>query len=810
MAVSGTLGALLQGVSQQPAAIRNDGQVTEQINMVSDVVKGLTSRPATELVAYNTEATAGMTFRNVTIGGERFQIGCYEGGLEVIDAQGASREVTLDPNVSGYLGTSMEVYVYDDVIHLLNRDKVVAMDNDTSAAEADVVRDEGLVYCLGGEFGHTYTVNLEYKDGTVAVGTFTAPNGSGSTDAELTASSNIIAQLSSTLQAHGNFKGTTSVQVSGSVLRIYGDAGIKLTVTDGSGGELLRSQVNTVDSVEELSVFAVHGTLVRVVGADGSEDDYLLRFEIDGGTVGQGFGSDGVWREWFDPADASNFDLTTMPHAITKNGDTFTVSQGAWLGRRVGDSTTNKEPSFVGRTIRDINGFQSRLVFASGPAVVMTQTNSVTDFWKTSATVESDADPIDIQSTADTEFSLEWITPFDRDLIIFADFSQFIIRGGAALTPSNASIVQTTNFEMGDAARPASTGRTLLFPFSNGGYAGVKEFFSAAGTDASDAASITQVQDEYMSGKVTKMTASTNFSFVIVQTDAADESKTLFVHQYYYDGEEKAQAAWYKWEFPYDVVNVFFEGSRLAILMYDAALGYIQTTLDLDIPSNAQTGYHVTLDLLHTEEAIEPGAGYVLDDYVDADYAEAGTPLTAAESERTYVELSWDNAVFVQGTGCATPGRALEATKEAVDGYWRYHFSDASAPIGASVLVGQRYTSTVKPTMPFIRDKTGAAIKNSKLVVTDFHVYFEDSGYIDATLSSKYRAADRVHSNKQVLLDNDPDDPDGLGIRSGEFRVPWGERSDWSELTLSSDDVRPMTILEVEWIGQVLTRGRRL
>ena len=107
MAVSGTLGALLQGVSQQPAAIRNDGQVTEQINMVSDVVKGLTSRPATELVAYNNTATAGMTFRNVTIGGERFQIGCYAGGLEVIDSAGASRTVTLDAGVSAYLGASM-------------------------------------------------------------------------------------------------------------------------------------------------------------------------------------------------------------------------------------------------------------------------------------------------------------------------------------------------------------------------------------------------------------------------------------------------------------------------------------------------------------------------------------------------------------------------------------------------------------------------------------------------------------------------------------------------------------------------------
>jgi hypothetical protein len=112
--------------------------------------------------------------------------------------------------------------------------------------------------------------------------------------------------------------------------------------------------------------------------------------------------------------------------------------------------------------------------------------------------------------------------------------------------------------------------------------------------------------------------------------------------------------------------------------------------------------------------------------------------------------------------------------------------------------------------MPFIRDRDGAAIKNANIVVTEFNAYYEESGYINSTLESKYRAVPRSYSNQQIITLNDPDDPDNIGIRSGVFKVPWGERSDWSELTLSTDDVRPMTIIEVEWIGQVLKRGRRL
>lgn len=810
MSVSGTLGALLQGVSQQPANIRNDGQVTEQINMVSDVVRGLTSRPATELVAYNTGATADLTFRNVTMGKERFQVGFAAGVVEVIDSLGVSRTVTLAAGTGTYIGASMEVYVYNDIAYLLNREQVVAMDSSITAAEAEVVHDEGYVSVLGGEFSHTYTVTLQYTDGTSADGVYTAPDGTTAGDAALTASTYIADQLKTNLAADGAIKAGTVISVSGSTIRITGAPDLKLTTSDGSGGLLMRHQTNTIDNVEDLAKIAVDGTLVRIVGAQGSEDDYFMRFDIEDTVVGAGFGSSGVWREWYDTTEASLFDLTTMPHILTKTGASFDVAKGNWQGRRVGDSTTNPLPSFVGQKIRDLNGFQSRLVFVAGPHVVMSRTNIEVDFFKQSATIEAATDPIDVMSNAETEFSLEWIVPFDRDLIIFADYSQFIITGSISLTATNASMVQTTNFEMGaEASRPASTGRTLLFPFSNGGFAGVKEFFSSSGVDASDATSITQVQDEYMSGKVTKLTASTNFSFVVVQTDDPTEENTLFVYQYYYDGESKAQASWSRWDFPYAVKNIFFDGSQLYALMYNTAQGYIQTTLDLDIPANAFTGYPISLDIMSRFTAADSSSDYVLSDYIinPHDYVLAGVAAT----DLSFIDLPWPDAKLVQGEHCTVPGQTVSAVVSNIStNVWRYLMNTSTVPDAGHVYAGLSYTSLVKPTMPFIRDSTGAAIKNSKLVVTEFVVYYDESGHIDSTMTSKYRAVDQVHTNDKVVTANDPDDPAGKGIRSGDYSIPWGERSDWSELTISSDDIRPMTILEIEWIGQILSRGRRI
>jgi len=59
-------------------------------------------------------------------------------------------------------------------------------------------------------------------------------------------------------------------------------------------------------------------------------------------------------------------------------------------------------------------------------------------------------------------------------------------------------------------------------------------------------------------------------------------------------------------------------------------------------------------------------------------------------------------------------------------------------------------------------------------------------------------------------LDDEPLDPERLIIQNGPFYIPWGERADWSTLLLEGTDFRPVTIHEVEWIGQILrTKGRR-
>ncbi len=810
MAVSGTLGSLLQGVSQQPAHIRNDGQVTEQINMVSDVVEGLTSRPASVLDSYNLLSDSGLLWKNISIDGKTLQAGYKNGILELLDVNGIPQTITSDPDALSYMGTDMQSYVYDNIAYFINRDKITAMNPSTTASEALVVKDIGLCTILGGLFSHTYKLILEYTDGTKATGSYTAPDGTTSGDAAKTSSDYIANQLRISLAARPQIKAGTTVAVSGSVVLITGAPSLKLTASDGSGDETIRVQTNIALVLTDLAEFAPHGTLVRIVGQKGDVDDFWMRFDIDGATVGGSFGSEGVWQEWLNPFEPNALDLTTMPVVLSKTGATeYSLTLGDWQPRRVGDSTTNPIPGFVGSSFRDISGFQSRLVFISGSRVSTSRTNIPTDFFKQSASADVATDPIDLLSTSEKDVTLQWIVPFDRDLVVFGNSTQFLITGALAMTPTNASMVQTTNFDMSIGAKPVSTGRTVLFPFQSGGFAGVKEFYSANSVDANEAISITQVQDKYMKGSINNMISSTNFSFVLCQTDDPNEYKTIFVYKYYWDGEQKVQSSWSRWTFPYDVHNIFFEGSSLKILMYDDTLKYISVSVDLDLPAHPDTGYHVTLDI-RDDYIVETSDGsYVLLDYVDLDYVDLGT----ASSRTTYLDLPWStNVKLVQGAGCAVPGQIITPIDIIAlgNGNYRYAVSKSTAPDGATVIAGLVYTKSITPTMPFIRDADGKAVKQSKLVITDFNVYYENSGIISTSMYSKYRTDPKSYSNSTIPVANDPNDPLGNGIRSGELTVPWGEQSDWSELTLSSNDVRPMTLIDVEWIGQTLIRGRRL
>jgi len=227
------------------------------------------------------------------------------------------------------------------------------------------------------------------------------------------------------------------------------------------------------------------------------------------------------------------------------------------------------------------------------------------------------------------------------------------------------------------------------------------------------------------------------------------------------------------------------------MLLYDG-IDHVQVTVDLDLPDTPTLGYNLAIDEYETKT--------VTDTYTDI-HGDVYTSVT----------MPYANAVFVQSTGCRTPGQEVSNFKVTTSGPTRtYSFPAYLVPVGATVYAGKAFTSRFKPTMPFIRDGQGAVMRFVKLVVTRFLIHFDESGPMTAIKSSKHRANDTRLSNAKVALSLNPDDPTRISLSSGVFDFPFGERSNVSELTIEASGPRPITINEIEWVGQSRGGKRRV
>lgn len=777
MTVQGTLGSLLQGVSQQPSRIRVDGQVSEQVNMYSDIATGLSSRSGHELISVLSGADADLKFYDLSLKGSNYIVGCKDNTLKIWNTAGQLQTTTSSASLLGYVGTNMRFHVFDDTVYLTNRDTVVEQNDTADGYPFHTV----IVSALGGNFTRTYKLDVEFENGSTISASYTTPDGNNAGDAASSTSTHIIQQLKNQVAAASLPAGTT-VSNKAEVLLIKSTAPMKATVDDGDAGTILRSMTDTVDDQTYLPKYAPHGTLGKVVGDAAEEDDYYLRYvsDTENAVVGNHFGETGVWEEWFDTTQPSKFEFATMPHVLELGDTGFTLSQGDWEGRRVGDEDSSPMPSFVGNSVRDIGGFESRLVFVAGPNVIMSRTNKPLDFFRKSATVIVDSDPIDMKSTKEGSVTLDWIVPFDKDLILLSDpgDSQFVVTGGG-ITPKNASLVLTTSFEMFGQARPVTTGRTLIFPFKSGSYSGIKEFFTNDTVSTNGADTLTEVQNKYIPGDVTAMASSKNFNMLLVTTSDEETHNTIWTYKYLWDGQQRLQSSWSKWIFDHDILFMFFDNSTIYFVL-DRGEDRTLVKLDMNRPVDDVFDYHLCLD--------------------NKEY------VTVADNK---VTLSYAGAVFVQRTGCPAPGLEIKPSVviNTSSGY-EYNFVD---PIqnGMELVAGTRFNRYVDPTMPRIKDRSGATVSSAVLTVIKFILHVDDTGEFSTTMKSPYRD-DYTFKPSRYPLDDEPLDPNRTMLNTGVFDIPWGERADYSELRIESDDIRPTSILEVEWQAQVTGSRRRV
>lgn len=802
--VDGSLGTLLQGVSQQPVRQRLPGQVTEQTNMTSDVVRMLHRRAPTQYVgkfnlgAVDIQNTFTHYFELST--GEAYYLiippNAAAGDVKLLDADtGAENtDTTVSAAFVTYVSvaspsSTLKAVTVGDLTYILNTATNTALTADlTHSTAQDYQLDSARVDIDVGQYSRDYSVTVTVGGADYTVTHSTPESTAGGAEAAI--SVDTIADAIQTLMiAEAGFNNNFFIKgKSGSIIlwpKVTG-TDYSMSASDGIGGGAMKvSSKNIVSKFEDLPTKAPADAVYQIKGAAGDADDIYMRF--DATTISASdpdlYFQSGTWVETVQPGIQYRMDQATMPHLVSPTGVGAAFSFGSggevlnyhWADKLVGDEETDKVPEFIGNSITDITTFQDRLVILSGEFVHMSVTSDFFLFWKKTVNTLLDDGPIGISAVSDKVNNLQYATQHDNALIVFANEAQFKIPGSPAVTPKNATMNETTTFKIQADVRPAPAGQNLFFAIDSGSYSGIREFYTDSDVDSNNATAVTVAVERYIEGKVKQLASSTNLDKLAV---LADSDNTLYMYEYVWDQNERVQEAWSTWVFDSEItiLQAAFRADNLDLLTY---IGNEVHLLTLSINTNTE--------LVAGEDV-----------YLDRRRELTASTTAAVDTLPTDVTL----LDALQGTGCPNPG--LRAEIESYDGTTLTFKRDMQ---GGTVYAGVKYRSNVRPTMPRVRDDNGLVIGTSSLVVGEMFINFEDSGDFNVDIEGEYSYTER---NPGRVLGEVSSTIGQYDLTSGTFPVPIRHAADKAEIDIYTDSPYPLTVVDIEWEGQFYKRGTRM
>jgi hypothetical protein len=776
--VSGSIPNLINGVSQQPFALRLASQAEEQINGYSSIVEGLTKRPPTKHIARLQAALTGASHLHIINrdASEQYVLVLLDGDLKVYDFAGNEKTVNF-PDGKGYLDSdtaNFSAVTVADYTFIVNRDKVCAMASETKNTRGP----EALVFVRSVNYSQTYVVKINGTNYS-----YTTTDGTGG----LTVSTaGVAAQLLTAINGGG--WGATRY---GSTLHISHGALSTITTQDPEGDTAMVTIGKTLQNFTDLPKKAVNGFQVEITGASGNAfDNFFVEYDTSSATTNEA----GVWREIPKPGRKIAFDATTMPHTLVREADgTFTFKKATWDKCRAGDDKSAPEPSFIGRKINDLFFYRNRLGFIADESVIFSRSGDFFDFWRQTATQLLETDPIDVSVSHVKVSLLRHAVPFNENLLLFSDQTQFILGAEQALTPATVQIDATTEFETSLKAKPVGAGKYVYFCTTLGNATGVQEYYIDGTDRTKDANDVTAHVPKYLKGEVYKLTASTNED-ILVALSGTDRN-VIYVYKYHVEGNTKAQSSWSKW--------TFAEGDT--VLQAD----FIESTLWLLVQRT---------DGIYLERMdIEPGqvAGE-LSYNVHLDRRVNNTQCTVAYNSGTkkttitlpYAEPGDLQFVVTEEGGPRPPGFVIDPERPA-NNQVRVPGDYSSTEFR----VGRKYELRYKFSPLVVRSEAtgGGQVANTegRLQLRRMLINYAETGYFRVNVTPfrretyTYRFTGRVIGSARALLGQP-------GIETGSYRFPIMANNMGVEIELVNDTPLPCRLLNADWEAQYIVRTKRM
>lgn len=853
--ISTSIPNLVNGVSQQPSALRLSSQCEEQINGLASVVEGLRKRPCTRHIARltTTPSTSAYTHIINRDSTEQYIVVIEDGNLRVFDLNGVEKTVAF-PNGKTYLSASNPQAVFRcmtvaDYTFVLNTGKVTAKAASLSPARAP----EALVWIDQGSYLATYGLGI--KNGPVS--SYTAPDGNDIWEGEFIRTDYIAKKL---IDSFGTAKHVYKQHVATSdppiititwwpyvdqsqvvvksgvddTIAITWVSADSFTVNDWStvtGSELRITQTSPSASDYVLTRIGSAIHIKRVDGADFEIDavdslagggasvikstaqsfSMLPARAVDGFTVEivgdqtsrsdnyyvkyEGSAAEGTWKESVKSGEQDSLDAATMPHGLVREADgTFTFKALDWDKRLVGDTESAPFPSFIGRTINDIFFHRNRLGVIADENIIFSRAGDYFNFFRTSATAVLDDDPIDIGVSHVKVSILRHAVPFNETLLLFSDQSQFQLGSSGVLTPETVSVNQTTEYECSLKAKPVGVGRFIYFAVSRGTFAGVREYYVDGETESEEAVDITGHVPKYIPGNITRMAASASEDIIICLSDAAPNS--IYAYKFFWGDQGKLQSSWSRWVLPegHTLLDCGFIESKL-YLVSSRGDGIHLEAMNLE-PGFSETNWDIAVHLDKLREGVSPSFAN--------DQTWFPLAFTPVGAEKVHV-VTAPGGSRNPGVVVKDPPREVRSgvTGVLLSGDW------TTQPVYIGIPYEFRYTFSTLHLRETSSNGGQAAVTQGRVQLRRVSVLYDRTGYFRAEVTPRQRDtftkvfSGRVVGSGQNLIGQ-------VAIEEGVFAFPVASKNDQVTIELVNDTFLPCAFLSADWEAFYTTRSRRI
>lgn len=774
--ISSSIPNLINGVSQQPAPTRLRTSCEAAENAYMSVVSGLQKRPQSDFVAelpslQNTTApTATHIVKKSST--NKFVIVATSGGLEVFDLEtGVTKPVTFTASAN-YLLTSdpaadLRFVTVADTTFILNRSQTVLGQNISETGDRINPNTRCTVTIKRAVASTEYKI---FENGGLISIASTQDNTTAATALEGTAE--IAELLKTSLVANGR----SDAQVIGSSVTWTAGSGTVISVTDQFGGNAMRVIRDSVQEFADLPPQELVGRMVKVVGeADSDGDDYYVRFDGN------------VWQEVVGYGQGRSLIPTTMPHKLIDNGTSFEFTTFTWPERTCGDSETNPDPTFVNNVINHMFLYKGRLGFLSDENLIMSETSSYENFYRTTVTQVLDTDRIDVASNTGRVNVLRHASSFGNNLVLFSDKQQFKVTQGDTLTPSTVGLQPTTTFDNSTRVAPVNSGANVFFAVDGPNFSIIRELYIDSDNDQFDAVEVTVQVPKYIPTNITQLAVSTYEDILV--TVSENELNSIYIYKWFMDGRTRVQSSWSKW-----TLDSNKEIIGLDFIDQDMVIVYRQDT-------------RVYVDRLRVEETVgvQSEVPMLLDSKVSRTQC---TTSYDAGTDTTTVTLPYSTSSTLEFWRNSNPyGDQLAPTKIANNQY-TLSGDETSTDWSAGFAYSFEFTFSEQYNRAAQGDGE-VAVQDGRLQLRYMSVIYQNSSFFAAEVTPKnrdtrtYSFNGRVFSDSENVLDTMPFD-------TGEFRFPVASQNEGVVIKLTSDKPFPCAFGSAEWDAMYYPRTSRI